>query len=164
MIPFMKPHAYRPLLVIVAFVALILIVRAVAIKDKDFAAHEMGYRFGWHDKQNEEFWRDGFRVKYLDRDICRNCHSEKWDMLAGSPHSRINCQNCHAAEGVVAADHPEKTGKMAIDRSRGQCLRCHEAIPDTGSGRAAISKKVRGEEHNTGYECADCHNPHSPGS
>jgi len=165
MIAHMKAHAYRPLLVIIAIVAVILVVRAIAISDKDFAAHEMGYRFGWHDKNNEKFWKDEFRVKYLDKSFCQNCHPDKMDVLMGSPHKSISCQNCHTSPDAVAADHPEKVEKMAIDRSRGQCLRCHADIADVGSGRALITKKVDGASHpwpeEKESECVTCHDVHA---
>ena len=165
MIIYMKSHVYRPLYVVIAIIALILIVRAVAIKDKDFAAHETGYRFGWHDKQNEEFWRDGFKVKYMDRRLCFDCHEDKAKVLLGSAHKNINCQNCHTAEGVVGADHPEKVEKMVIDRSRAQCLRCHAEIPDVGSGRAKITKQIDGLTHpwddEKETECVTCHDVHA---
>lgn len=158
----MKSHVFRPLIVVIAFVVIILVARTLFVPDS-FGTHEMGYRFGWHDKQNEDFWRDGFQIKYVDRELCMGCHGEKAETLLASPHKNINCQNCHAAEGVVGYDHPEKIDKMVIDRSRLQCLRCHASIPDIGSGRAKILKQINDKEHNTGYECADCHDPHSPG-
>ena len=157
----MKNHAYRPLIVVIVFVALILAARAMMVPD-DFGTHEQGYRFGWHRLGNEQEWKD-FKSKYMERDYCNDCHPDKVETLAGSPHKIISCQNCHTAEGVVAADHPDTTEKMDIDRSRLQCLRCHARLPDVKSGRDLIKKQINNDEHNKGIECADCHNPHSPG-
>lgn len=157
----MKNHVYRPLVLVIVFVAIILGARALYVPE-EFGAHETGYRFGWHNKANEQYWKD-FKVKYMPKDYCQGCHPEKWDEIMDTPHKIISCQNCHAKEGVVAADHPATTPKMAIDRTREQCLRCHAKLPTMGSGRASITKSINNEEHNPGNMCVDCHNPHSPG-
>jgi len=156
----MKNHVLRPLFVVIAGVLALLVVRYFMVPE-DFGAHESGYMYGWHRKGNEQEWKD-FKVKYMQKDYCFDCHSDKQEAIKGSPHVIISCQNCHAREGVVAADHPDVTPKMHIDRGREQCLRCHAKLPYKGSGRMFV-RGINNEEHNPEAMCVDCHNPHSPG-
>lgn len=152
----MKNHVYRPLFVVIGLVALILIARALAVPE-DFGAHEMGYRFGWHRKSNEKEWKD-MAAKYKGREYCKDCHADNYEKAAKSPHAAINCENCHGP----AINHPEEPQKLAIDKGREQCLRCHAKLPYKGSGRQNV-RGINNEEHNPGNECVMCHNPHSPG-
>jgi hypothetical protein len=152
----MKSHVLRPLWVVIGFVALVLAGRALVVPE-DFGAHEMGYRFGWHRKGNEQEWKD-FPAKYASREYCRPCHAAEWDMIGGSPHAAINCQNCHGP----ALGHPGDPVKLPIDRDRTLCLRCHAKLPYEQTGRARIPG-IGDEAHNPGMPCATCHNPHAPG-
>ena len=151
----MKRHVYRPLFVVIAFVILILAARWVLVP-KDFGAHEMGYRFGWHRKSNEAEWKN-LPVKFAKPGTCTECHEEKAGLLAKSPHATINCQDCHGP----ALNHPDDPPKLTIDKSRGLCLRCHAKILDVGTARAKIPG-IRDAEHNPDAPCAECHDPHNP--
>jgi hypothetical protein len=123
----------------------------------DFGTHERGYRFGWHRLSNEDEWKN-FKVKYMGREYCQNCHPDKLDLISQTPHFNIQCENCHGP----AIDHPQDPPKLSIDRSREQCLRCHAKLPYKGSGRYLL-RGINNDEHNPDMECAMCHNPHSPG-
>jgi hypothetical protein len=151
----MKNHVLRPLFVVVGIVVLILLVRMVYVP-KDFGVHEQGYMYGWHRKANEEDWKT-FKVKYQGAEYCANCHSDKTTSISKTPHKLIQCENCHGP----AVDHPSDPPKLAIDRSREQCLRCHYPLPYPTSGRAKI-RGIDPEQHNPGVECSQCHNPHKP--
>ncbi len=151
----MKNHIYRPLYVVVALIAVILIARAIYVP-KDFGIQARGYRFGWHRLGNEQEWKD-FTSKYAQKDYCKGCHSDKADQIAASPHVIIPCQDCHGP----ALQHPDNPPKLAIDKARSLCLRCHAKLVDVGSGRAGI-RGIDDSQHNPGAECVSCHNPHSP--
>jgi hypothetical protein len=151
----MKSHVLRPLIVVVGMVILILLARLVVVP-KDFGAHERGYMYGWHNKANEQFWKD-FKVKYQGAEYCKDCHDKNYASIKKSPHRNIECENCHGP----AVDHPDNPPKLAIDKSRAQCLRCHYPLPYPTSGRAQI-RGIDPDKHNPDVECAMCHNPHKP--
>jgi ribosomal protein S27E len=151
----MKSHVLRPLIVVVGMVILILLARLVVVP-KDFGAHERGYMYGWHNKANEQFWKD-FKVKYQGAEYCKDCHDKNYASIKKSPHRNIECENCHGP----AVDHPDNPPKLAIDKSRAQCLRCHYPLPYPTSGRAQI-RGIDPDKHNPDVECSMCHNPHKP--
>lgn len=150
-----KNHVFRPLVVVIGIVAIILAVRAVYVP-KDFGVHERGYMYGLYRKNNEEDWKK-FKVKYQGAEYCKDCHSAKYDAINKSPHLRIQCENCHGP----AIDHPSDPPKLVIDRSRQQCLRCHYPLPYPSSGRSKI-KGIDPVVHNPDIECSMCHDPHHP--
>lgn len=152
----MKSHVWRPLFVVIALVIFILVVRVFYVP-KDFAIWERGYMYGFHNKDNEQWWKQ-FVVKYkFDSEYCKDCHSDKYESIMQTPHAIIQCENCH---GPVL-DHPSDPPKLKIDKSREQCLRCHYPLPYPSSGRANI-RGIDPEKHNPGIECSMCHNPHKP--
>lgn len=152
----MRNHVWRPLFVVMGIVALLLLVRSFLVPD-DFGIGERGYMYGFHRQGNEAEWK-AQPVKYRAPDAadCGGCH-EQGQILAASPHALIPCQNCHGP----ALGHPENPPKLAIDRERTLCLRCHAALPYPDSGRGAIPG-IDPEGHNPGVPCVECHNPHAP--
>ncbi len=140
---------------VLALVALILLFRLVYVPD-DFGTHGQGYMYGYHRESNEEEWKN-FPSKYRDTVYCNECHGDKVADLSMSLHGMIPCQNCHGA----ALDHPMEPEKLTIDRSRALCIRCHAQLYTPSSGRSDIPG-IDPEEHNTGMECSECHNPHTP--
>ena len=151
----MKNHVLRPLFVVIGLVVLMLLARKLYVP-KDFGIYERGYMYGWHRKGNEEDWKN-FKVKYQGKEYCKDCHGDKYASINKTPHRIIQCENCHGP----AIDHPSDPPKLAIDKSRAQCLRCHYPLPYPTSGR----KDIRGidpDKHNPDVECATCHNPHNP--
>ncbi len=158
----MKNHVLRPLIVVICMVVLILLARVLYVP-KDFGAHERGYMYGWHQRSDEQFWK-GFKVKYQGAEYCKDCHDKNYASIKKSPHQNIQCENCHGPagtpEGIVHFD-PDKRPKLAIDRSREQCLRCHYPLPYPTSGRSKI-RGIDPDGHNPGVECSQCHNPHKP--
>lgn len=146
-------HVLRPLYVVLALVVLILAARTLVVP-KDFGIHGKGYMYSWHRKANEEDWKN-IQVKFQGRDYCQDCHAEQFQMLRSSPHTIIECENCHGP----AIDHPSDPQKLPIDRSRELCLRCHTFLPYPTSKRAEI-KGIDPDVHSPGLECAGCHDPH----
>lgn len=151
----MKNHVFRPLIVVIGIVVLILAARLFLVP-KDFGVHERGYMYGWHRKGNEQEWKD-FKIKYQGTEYCKDCHGEKYGEIRKSPHRAIQCENCHGP----AVDHPLDPPKLAIDRGREQCLRCHFRLSYPSSGRSSLPG-IDPAAHNPGIECAMCHNPHHP--
>ncbi len=152
----MKSHVWRPLFVVLGFVAVLLIVRLFYVP-RDFGAQEQGYMYGFHRLGNEADWK-AFKVSYkFDSSYCQGCHEDKVKTLSASPHAVIPCEDCHGP----ARDHPDNPPKLAMDRSRGLCLRCHAELPYPTSGRAVIPG-IDPDRHNPGVECVSCHNPHNP--
>lgn len=151
----MKGHVWRPLFVVLGIVVLILLFRMVYVP-KDFGSQERGYTFGFHRLSNEAE-QMAFPAKYKESAYCQECHEEKTASLESSQHGMIPCENCHGA----ALNHPEEPEKLAIDRSRELCIRCHAQLFMPSSGRNDIPG-IDPEQHNPGVECSDCHNPHNP--
>lgn len=151
----MRNHVWRPLFVVIGIVAVILFARSLYVPD-DFGIQERGYMYGFHRKGNETEWK-AQEVMYKTSSYCEGCHPDKVESLGSSPHVIIQCENCHGP----AVNHPDNPPKLAIDRSRELCLRCHAKLPYPTSGRAVIPG-IDPEAHNPGIECADCHNPHNP--
>jgi hypothetical protein len=112
--------------------------------------------YGWHRESNEEDWKK-IKVKYQGKEYCKDCHTEKYTKNMASKHKIIQCENCHGP----AIDHPDDPPKLAIDKSRELCLRCHFPLPYPSSGRAKL-KSIDPDKHNPGMECSTCHNPHNP--
>lgn len=154
----MKSHVWRPFWVVVGIVAIILLVRYFVVPS-DFGIGARGYMYGWHRAGDVQDWKD-FPVSYRFKDSqadCGQCHEEKVKALASSPHVIIKCENCHGP----ALSHPDKPEKLAINRSRALCERCHVALPYPTSDRSKIIG-IDPATHNAGVACVECHNPHHP--
>lgn len=151
----MKKHVWRPLIVVMGLVLIILLVRMVYVPD-DFGVQERGYTFGFHRLGNEAEWK-AFPAKYKESGYCGECHAAESTRHAGGQHAAIPCENCHGA----AFEHPDRPAKLTLDRSRELCLRCHAHLFMPSSGRSQIPG-IDAAQHNTGTPCVDCHNPHRP--
>jgi len=151
----MKNHVLRPLFVVIVVVILFLIARQ-AVVPADFGVNGRNYTYGFHRKGNIDDWK-AFKVKYMGKEYCRECHEEKVVENLTSPHSIIECENCHGP----AVDHPEKIEKLPTEFTRNLCLRCHAHLPYPQSNRADMPA-VDPDNHNPGELCYDCHNPHHP--
>jgi len=153
----MNNHVFRPLIVVIGIVVLILVARVFYVP-KDFGSYERGYIYSWHRLGDEDFWKK-YPIKYQGKEYCKDCHADKYASIGKSPHKIINCENCHGP----AMDHPsDKLPKLAIDRTREQCYRCHVKLPYPATARAKIKGFLDPAQHNPGMECVACHNPHSP--
>ncbi len=115
--------------------------------------------YSWHRASNVEEWKNTPNVKYKGKQYCSQCHPDKIELIDTTPHTIIQCENCH---GPAIDHYSEERPKLDIDRSREQCLRCHAYLPYPQSGRASI-RGIDNDKHNPGMECVNCHNPHKPG-
>ena len=112
--------------------------------------------YGWHRAGNEQQWKD-VSVKYKTSRYCENCHRDKSDEIASSPHASIGCENCHGP----ALGHPEDPRTLTIDRSRELCARCHFRLEYAASGRGKI-RGINPKTHHPELDCVTCHWPHDP--
>ena len=140
----------RPLYLVLALVAIILIARTFLIA-KDFGIHDAGYMYGWYRQSNVEDWKK-VTVKYQGRESCAGCHSAQAQKLDAAKHKDIECENCHGP----ALSHPADPPKLAVDRSRELCLRCHTRLLYPTSQRSQI-KGIDPDRHNAGLQCVLCH-------
>lgn len=151
----MKNHVWRPLFLVAAIVAGILLTRTLLVPS-DFGVYERGYMYGWHRKSNENEWK-AVRVKYQTSRSCPECHQDKSDDIKASAHASISCENCHGP----AYDHPNDPPGLNIDRSRELCIRCHAYLPYKNNPRNAIPG-IDPAKHYPQAECIMCHYPHNP--
>ncbi len=156
-------HIWRPVFVLIGVVILLFTVRFFIVPS-DFKSVGGDYKYQWHRVGNEEEWKN-FKVKYQGRDYCKDCHSVPYGDITKSTHAKVQCENCH---GPVI-EHPANPPKLAIDRSRELCLRCHAKLPyrpvayaELPSGATQL-KMVNPDEHNPGIECVTCHDAHKAG-
>ncbi|EKD37665.1 MAG: cytochrome c family protein [uncultured bacterium] len=151
----MKNHVWRPLFVVLGLVAVLLVAR-VFVVPKDFGIQDRGYMYGFHRLGNEQEWQN-FPAKYQSNASCNDCHEEEFAANQLARHKMIPCENCHGA----ALGHPENPEKLAIDRSRELCIRCHAGLFTPTSARSAIPG-IDAAAHNPEMVCSECHNPHNP--
>ncbi|QWV98452.1 cytochrome c3 family protein [Geomonas nitrogeniifigens] len=151
----MKSHVWRPLVVVLAVIAVVLVARKFLVP-ADFGIGARGYMYGWHRPGNEQQWKE-VKVKYKTAAFCKDCHRDKYDEIKESPHRNINCENCHGP----ALNHPDDPKSLTIDRSRELCARCHTRLPYPNSSRGAM-KGIDPKSHNVGLDCVTCHWPHDP--
>jgi predicted CXXCH cytochrome family protein len=152
----MKSHIWKPLYVVIGIVVAFLVVRSLYVPS-DFGTGERGFRYSYHRKSNEDEWK-AMKIKFKTSEYCKDCHSENYAGHMKSRHAVVECENCHG----LAIEHPDNPPKLAIDKSRNLCLRCHSKLPYPTSGRALI-RGIDPEKHNPDIECVMCHNPHKPG-
>ncbi|OGQ95859.1 MAG: cytochrome C [Deltaproteobacteria bacterium RIFOXYD12_FULL_57_12] len=151
----MKNHVWRPLIVALVGIALLLTARAVMVP-KDFGVNGRSFTYGFYRKGNVDDWKN-FKVKYRGKEYCVECHDDKVTENLASPHKVIECENCHGP----AVDHPETPATLPVDRTRELCLRCHAHLAYPQSNRAKMPA-ISPDEHNPGIDCVECHNPHNP--
>lgn len=151
----MKSHVWRPLILALSIIGSIILLRFALVPD-DFGIHERGYMYGWHRKGNEAEWQS-LPVRYKADVYCRECHREKTEVLGGSLHNGIMCENCHGP----ALGHPQDPPTLTIDRSRSLCARCHSHLPYPSGARSKI-RGINVKTHHPEAECVMCHDPHTP--
>ena len=152
---YVSSHAWRPLLVFVAIVALLLTVRHFYVPN-DFGVHERGYTYGWYRGLSVGDWK-WLPIKYQGRESCAECHRKQVVSIRDMPHASIQCENCHGP----ALDHPSDPAKLTIDTTRELCLRCHASLPYPSSARGGL-RSIDPATHNPGQPCVECHSPHQP--
>jgi len=152
----MKNHVLRPLWVVLAGIALLLVVRHFLVPS-DFGVEEGGnFTYNYHRLSSNDDWKN-FKVKYRGKEYCQECHEENVESLLDSPHEIIECENCHGP----SIDHPDPNEFLPLDKTRELCLRCHAFLEYPNSDRGELMSIVD-RTHKRRYECVKCHNPHDP--
>lgn len=148
-------------LVVITILGVAGIIGARMIIAPSFKAVDGDYRYQWHRVANEQEWKD-FKVKYRSSSYCKDCHIEQFKMVAASVHAKVECENCHGP----AMGHPDNPPKLASDKSKSLCLRCHSSLPyrqvkyvELPKGEIQL-KMIDPDNHNPDLECIACHNPH----
>ncbi|KWT91819.1 cytochrome c3 family protein [Candidatus Magnetominusculus xianensis] len=166
-------HAWRPVFVVLAVVAAIVVMRVILVPS-DFTAKDGDYKYQWHRLSAEQVSKD-FTVKHRGRDFCGQCHPNHIEKMKDSGHQNIQCENCHVMYEPAKKSHPinlkEDFGyllNIGIDRSRELCKRCHAELsyrPKTYTSSKGTEKfkQIDPTKHNPGIECAMCHDVHSAG-
>ncbi len=151
-----KNHVWRPLWVVIALVAVILMARLFIVPD-DFGVHDTGYMYGWYRQGNLAGMERCSRANTAMTASAVNATTNAPQAWRRRRIAVIACENCHGPARTIRIT-PEK---LAIDRSRDLCLRCHTHLPYPGSDRRKIVG-IDPLQHNPGEECSTCHNPHHP--
>ena len=151
----MQNHVLRPLWVAIGLIAVVLVARQFLVPP-DFGVHGESFTYHFYRQGNVQEWKD-VPVKYVGQERCARCHEDISAAHAGAKHAAIQCENCHGP----AAGHPRQVKELPVDRSREQCLRCHQHLPYPSSLRMALPA-IDGESHRPRRECRACHDPHLP--
>lgn len=168
-------HAWRPLILVILIVGLILVARIFLVPD-DFKAWNGDYKYQWHRKSNEDEWKS-FPVHHRGRDFCKTCHADQLEIVADSGHAKVQCENCHARFEPLKKSHPVNLKEqfdyqlnIGIEKSRELCYRCHAKLPYRPKQYTAFITKgpidfklIDPEKHNPDIECVNCHDVHKTG-
>ena len=82
----MSRHVWRPLLVVLALVAVLFVFRYFYVPSI-FGVHEPGFTYGWYRAANIFDWR-AVAIKYQGRESCTRCHQKQVDAISGMPPTR----------------------------------------------------------------------------
>lgn len=148
--------------IVILLITFIMAARMLFVPS--FSAANDDYRYQWHRTANQDEWK-AFKVKYQGNESCKDCHADQYTALVASPHAKVSCESCHGA----AVDHPDNPAKLAIDKNKELCLRCHANLPyrvahykELPKGPGQL-KMVSPDEHNpgAGVQCIACHDAHT---
>lgn len=95
-------------------------------------------------------------VRYAGVAVCRQCHSDEFELKSAGYHRNLACETCHGAASAHAND-PSST-KPPAPRDRKFCPVCHGYDPSRPTGFPQINPAV----HNPIKPCITCHDPHDP--
>lgn len=95
-------------------------------------------------------------VRFSTKEVCADCHRERYDFLQNGAHRTLSCETCHGPSMEHVKD--PKLVHPSIDTTRELCKLCHEYNPT----RPADFPQKYTDEHGYGRACVECHDPHSP--
>lgn len=95
-------------------------------------------------------------------DSCEECHEYEYEDTMDFAHRTLSCESCHG----VLADHVKGDKKVAnavVDRSKSQCLNCHEPLISRPPDFPQFTEEVRRHrELKEDVPCIKCHGAHDP--
>ncbi len=96
-------------------------------------------------------------IRYAGQQACLECHQDIEDAKKTDLHETINCEICHGpGQKHVGSGELSDIAKPV---SREFCGSCHEK---NAAKRAGTIVQIQLNDHNTGKNCIECHNPHQP--
>jgi len=134
-------------LFVIAFLAFLLIRGYVVPKSFGQYGHYRGAAIG-------EI--AAHQAKFAGHETCEGCHSDIHDTKIKGKHAHVNCEACHGALAIHAAD-PTAMTPVKPDTAV-LCARCHTA----SAAKPKAFPQVDPADHSGGAPCQTCHNPHNP--
>ena len=146
---YIPPQITRLALAFAIFITLFLVVRKLLVPDS----------FGEYGHYRGDALIDNTlpEIHYSGQQACFDCHQEIEDQKQTDVHKDIHCETCHGPgqKHVESADAAD----IVKPSSREFCGVCHDK---NAARRLDAVNQINLNEHNTGKECIECHNPHEP--
>jgi len=145
----MPPQIKRLLPLFVAFVGLFLLARY-------FLIPESFGKYG-HYRALSLDENAAAKLNYAGRAYCAECHDDIEAAKNQDVHMDLSCEACHGP-GQDHAEDPENA-EVLKPSDREHCGLCHSRHPAKSQN---VIVQVDLNEHYTGKQCIECHNPHKP--
>ncbi len=163
--PSPRSHLYRlGLLLVAAFIVFLGIVAVATPPSWNYDISQWYRLDALKDAAEDPLIHGGITDIALSKrnDACKGCHQEEHQTFRKLKHRKLSCESCHGA----LFDHAREGKKVAvaiIDRSRSQCLNCHQKLISRPKGFPQFSDDVRKhKELKESTVCLKCHDAHDP--
>ncbi|MFQ5438123.1 MAG: multiheme c-type cytochrome [Paracoccaceae bacterium] len=169
-----KPYSHLVRLAVVGLAAVIVLFAVFYVLTPKSWHYEIAY---WHradslkEMQLQPMVYGGIeKFKGTDRNVaCVDCHAETVTKFAKKKHKKLSCEDCHGALGDHAADG-KKTADAPIERTKEQCLNCHEGLVNKPRRFPVFRTTEKYNKHREfiagefpeGTTCLRCHDSHDP--
>jgi hypothetical protein len=146
---YIPPQITRLAIAFALFIALFLFLRSILIPDS----------FGKYGHYRGDSLKDNAsaEIHYSGHQACLACHQDIGEAKLTDVHSGINCEICHGP-GLKHVQSGE-AADIVKPGSREFCGNCHQKH---AAKRETAIVQIDMNDHNTGKNCTDCHNPHQP--
>lgn len=146
---YIPPQIARLVIAFAVFIALFLLLRKILIPD---SFGQYGHYRGASLEENASR-----EINFSGQQACFECHQDIEDLKQTDVHSGIHCETCHGP----GQKHVESADAADIQKpgSREFCGVCHGK---NAAKRTDAIVQIDLNEHNTGKNCIECHNPHQP--
>jgi ABC-type nickel/cobalt efflux system permease component RcnA len=141
-------HLLRPLLVLLAGIAIFLALRRAVIP-------QAFGKFGHYRPAALDSIR-ARPIHYAGESECLACHDEQATVRSKGKHAHVSCEACHGPQSAHASD-PGSVVPQKIEVAN-LCRFCHEK----DSAKPQAFPQVVTAEHSQGVPCDTCHQPHAP--
>jgi hypothetical protein len=146
---YIPPQLYRLAIAFAIFITLFLVLRKILVPES----------FGQYGHYRGDSLSDNAlpEIHYAGQQACFECHQEIEDLKKTDVHKDIHCETCHGP-GQKHVESGEATD-IRKPGSREFCGTCHD---QNAAKRTDAIFQIKLNEHNTGKNCIECHNPHQP--